>query len=84
MGKKIWLSMHRRNFGSHVTVRTPSAPQPNQCEMTFFNLSGAFNLCCFNNLMTDVYVTVILATRTFREGKNNNKAESIFRLNVNV
>ena len=22
MGKKIWLTMHPRNFGSHVTVRT--------------------------------------------------------------
>ena len=24
MGKKIWLSVHPRNFGSHVTVRPPS------------------------------------------------------------
>ena len=39
MGEKIRLSMHSRNFGSHVTVRAPSAAQDNQCEMTFFNLS---------------------------------------------
>ena len=76
--------MHRRNFGSHVTVHAPFAPQPNQCEMTFFNLSGAFNLYCFNNLMTDVYVTVILATRTFREGKKQQQSRVYFRLNFNV
>ena len=78
MGKKIWLSMHRRNFGSHVTVRAPSAPQHNQFEMTFFNLSGGFNLYCFNNLMTDVYLTVILATRTFREEKTQQESRVYF------
>ena len=26
MGKKIWLPMHPRNFGSHVTVRPPDRP----------------------------------------------------------
>ena len=76
--------MHRRNFGSQVTVRAPSAPQHNQFEMTFFNLSGGFNLYCFNNLMTDVYVTVILATRTFREGKKQQQSRVYFRLNFNV
>ena len=30
-GKKIWLSIHPRNFG-HVTART-SAPQGSQCEI---------------------------------------------------
>ena len=33
MGKKIWLPMYPRNFGSHVTVRPPdrlSAPQAHQ------------------------------------------------------
>ena len=35
------LPMHPRSHGSHVSVRAPSAPQDNQCEMTFLNLSGA-------------------------------------------
>ena len=46
MGKKIWLFMHERNFGSQVTVRPsarppvlPSAPQGNQCEMICFPVS---------------------------------------------
>ena len=37
IGKKIWLSIHLRNFGSHATVRPsdhPSAPQGNQCEIS--------------------------------------------------
>ena len=41
MGKKIWLSMHPRNFCNHVTLRPfarptarPSAPQPYQCKIT--------------------------------------------------
>ena len=48
-----------------------SAPQDNQCEMTFFTVSGDHNL----GLMID------LATRT---RKNNNQAESLFRLSFNV
>ena len=36
--------MHLRNFGNHVTVRAPSAPQGNQCEMTFFTLCRGYNL----------------------------------------
>ena len=46
MGKKIWLFMHARNFGCHVTVRPsarppvlPSASQGNQCEMIRFPVS---------------------------------------------
>ena len=34
VGKKIFLSMHPRNVGSHG----PSAPQGNQYKMTFFTL----------------------------------------------
>ena len=35
---KIWLSMHPRHFGSHVTVVRPPARQGNQieCKMAFF------------------------------------------------
>ena len=35
------------------------------------------------NLKIDVHVMVILATRTFREKKKNNKAESFSRLYLN-
>ena len=49
MGKKIWLSMHPRNFGSHMTVRPP-APQSNQRKMIFFSFCST--------LMIDVYVKV--------------------------
>ena len=46
--KKIWLSIHLRNFGSHVTVRLsnrPSAPQGNQCVILHFLANvGACNL----------------------------------------
>ena len=41
--KKIWLSVHPRNFGSHVSVRPsdrPSAPQGNQCEISNFLASA--------------------------------------------
>ena len=53
MGKKIWLSMHPRNFGSHMTVRPsvrPPAPQSNQRKMIFFSFCST--------LMIDVYVKV--------------------------
>ena len=39
IAKKIWLSIHLRNFGSHMTVRPsdhPSAPQGNQCELSHY------------------------------------------------
>ena len=49
MGKKIWLSMHPRNFGSHVIVR-PSAPQSNQRKMIIFSFCST--------LMIDVYIYV--------------------------
>ena len=63
--------MHLRNFGNHVTVRAPSAPQGNQCEMTFFTLCGGYNLLFYQ--MMGVHVMVILATRTLRERKKNTK-----------
>ena len=34
MSKEIWLSMHPRKFGNHVTVHAPSAPRAYQCEIT--------------------------------------------------
>ena len=37
--KKIWLSVHPKNVGSHVTVRPsdrPSRPQGNHCEILHF------------------------------------------------
>ena len=41
LGKKIWLSMHPRDVGSHLTIRPPSAPQGHQCESaTRFSLRG--------------------------------------------
>ena len=39
IAKKIWLSIHLRNFGSHMTVYSsvsPSTPQGNQGEMSHF------------------------------------------------
>ena len=73
--------MHLRNFGNHVTVRAPSAPQGNQCEMTFFTLCGGYNLLFYQ--MMDVHVMVILATRTLRERKKT-QSRVFFRLNFYV
>ena len=39
MGEIIWLFMHPKNSGSILAL---SAPWDNQCEMTFFTLSGAW------------------------------------------
>ena len=65
--------MHARNFGCHVTVRPsarppvlPSAPQGNQREMICFPVSS---LQPVFNMMINVDVMVILATRTFRKRK---------------
>ena len=46
MGNKIWLSVHSRNFGSHVTIHVRlsvclSAPQGYQCEMQYFPKCGS-------------------------------------------
>ena len=73
--------MHLRNFGNHVTVRAPLAPQGNQCEMTFFTLCGGYNLLFYQ--MMDVHVMVILATRTLRERKKT-QSRVFFRLNFYV
>ena len=73
--------MHLRNFGNHVTVRAPSAPQGNQCEMTFFTLCGGYNLLFYQ--MIGVHVMVILATRTLRERKKT-QSRVFFRLNFYV
>ena len=37
MGKKIWLSMHKRNFVSNKIVRTYVGPRlhVNACEMSY-------------------------------------------------
>ena len=32
-----------------MSVRAPSAPQDNQCEMTFLNLSGAYRRPCYGH-----------------------------------
>ena len=43
--KKIWLSIHPRNFGSHMTVHPSVSPQGNQGEMLHFLASvGACNM----------------------------------------
>ena len=42
MGKIIWLSVHLRNFGSHMSVHLsihPSAPQGYQCEVASMGAS---------------------------------------------
>ena len=36
IAKKIWLSIHLRNFGSHMTVHPSVSPQGNQGEMSHF------------------------------------------------
>ena len=79
MGKKIWLFMHGRNFGCHVTVRLsarppvlPSPPQGNQSEMTCFPVS---RLQLVFNMMINVDIMVILATRTFRKRKTTTKTK---------
>ena len=47
---------------------------PKKTGSSHLNLSGTFIPCGFNNLMTDVCVTVILANRTFREGKKQQQS----------
>ena len=71
--------MHARNFGCHVTVRPsarppvlPSAPQGNQREMICFPVSS---LQPVFNMMINVDVMVILATRTFRKRKTTTTTE---------
>ena len=83
MGKKIWLFMHARNFGCHVTVRPsarppvlPSASQGNQCEMIRFPVS---RLQPVFNMMLNADVMVILATRTFRKRKTTTTKPSLNR-----
>ena len=47
MGNIIRLSVHSRNFGSHMSVRLfihPSAPEGYQCEMSWEPLQPVFNL----------------------------------------
>lgn len=47
MSSKIWLSVHPRNSGSHVTIRPfarPSAPQGNECEMLVWEPLTCVNL----------------------------------------
>ena len=73
MGKKIWLSMHPRNFSSEKIVCTYIHPiHVSQGEILRFKHPRVSGL----NRM---------ATRTFKEKKyNNNKADSFFRLNFIV
>ena len=54
--KKIWLFIHLRNFGSHVTVRLsdlPSAPQVSQC--VILHLLANVGAC---NLILHIHVVV--------------------------
>ena len=54
MGKIIWLSVHSRHFGSHMSIRMsihPSAPQGYQCEMASEPLQPVFNLIIDTHIM---------------------------------
>ena len=75
MGKKIWLSMHPRNFCSDKTVRTV---------FTYVHsfIEAGVNFCILSS--PSVSAVNRMDTRTFRQKKNNNKAESLFRLNFNA
>ena len=60
MGKKIWLYIRPRNFGSRVNVGLsthPSAAQGNQCEISHFHIflasMGTCNLSSLN-LINDI------------------------------
>ena len=78
-GKKMWLSMHPRNFTCEKIVR----PYVRSLVRSPLHLS-----CCV------LFYLFILSTRTFRmairtfreteKKNNNNKSESFFRLNFNV
>ena len=69
MGKKIWLSVHPRNFGCDVIV------------LPFMLAEVKF---CFSSTPLVSAINHV-AARTFREKKKNNKkAESFFRLNFTV
>ena len=80
--KKIWLSMHPRNFASHESVRPSVRTKGKQLmwnDLFYFvwRLQPAFNL------MINVLVMVILATWTFRE-KKRQQSQVFFRLHFNV
>ena len=58
MGNKVWLSMHPRKFGNHVTVRPSVHPpsvrttsQGNQCEMSFSSKCGSLQPAFHLNLV---------------------------------
>ena len=62
---KIWLSMHPRHFGSHVTVVRPPARQGNQieCTMAFFQPANYVSLDdggqCYGQLTADQCNTTV-------------------------
>ena len=69
MSKKIWLSMHPRKFGNHVTVRAPSEPKVYQCEIT--QSTGIAT-----QMQHEVFWRVITWPPGLLREKNNNKIES--------
>ena len=69
MSKKIWLSMHPRKFGNHVTVRAPSEPKVYQCEIT--QSTGIAT-----QMQHEVFGGSSHGHPDFLERKNNNKIES--------
>ena len=74
MGKKIWSSMHPRNFGSDKIVH-PYVNSPLQVSWGEICISSTPRVSAVNRKVI----------RTFREKKKNkNKAESFFQLNFNV
>ena len=62
LAKKIWLSIHQRNFGNHVTVRPTvcsSASQGNQCEMSHILASvGAYNVVLHIQVVVNWQLTI--------------------------
>ena len=73
MGKKVWLSMHPRNFGSEKIVRRRPYVR--------LHVSRG-KILHFKYLRVSAENRI--ATRTFTDKKNNTKADSFFRLNFNV
>ena len=79
MGKKIWLSVHPRNFGSHVTVRPPSLASVRVYTTGKITQSTGVT----TRMDSRVLARNCAATRTFRE-KKQQQSRVFLRLSFNV